>query len=126
MENLDPQKEILHEIEGDPYYEEIHRKNLEFSRKQIRRSLGIELTNTELIKLSFIIEDVIRKTRQQIKDVKTSFTAVAAFEEVLPRFLYECYGITVEEKNKLFPDEDEKSRELKKKYFQRKQAELYN
>lgn len=126
MEKLNQDKKIRHEIEDIPYFEEIHRKNLELMRKSIEHSLGIQLTNTELIKLSYIIQDVIRQTRLQAKDVKTSFSVIAGFEEVPTRFLYECYGITEQEIDQLFPPNDEKSEELKKKYFRRKQAELYN
>ncbi|MEK7116667.1 MAG: hypothetical protein AAB837_00695 [Patescibacteria group bacterium] len=131
MENLNHQKETRHEIEGNPYYEETHRKNLEFMKKLIEHDLGIELTNTELIKLSFIIEDIIRQMRRQAKEVETGFSTIAGFEEVTEKFLRECYGVTYEEIARLFPrseneEEDEKNKELKKKYFRRKQAELYN
>lgn len=135
MENLDQEKKIRREIEGSPYFEEIHRKNLEAAKRWLELTLGIEPTTTELIKMSHIVEDVIKQTRQQKKQRENrsgnTFSMVASFEEVPERVVNELYGVTLEEINKLFPrsedkNKNEETKELKKKYFRRKQAELYN
>ncbi|OHB15818.1 MAG: hypothetical protein A2431_00980 [Candidatus Zambryskibacteria bacterium RIFOXYC1_FULL_39_10] len=136
MENLDQKKKIRHEIENEPYFEEIHRKNLEFAKRIYTTILEIEPTTREVLKMSLIVQNVEREKRKLEKELENSSSLARLasgpdpIEDLGERILSELYGVTHEEIVQLFPksedeSENEKNKELKRKYFRRKQAELY-
>ena len=122
------EKKIRHDIENQPYLEKSHENNLKLAIGIYKRSFGIEPTTTEIIKMSYIIQDVLRDTDKRKKELENSSamerlaSGPDPFEGLAHRILDELYGVTIEELNNLFPhseneDEDEKNKELKKKYF---------
>ncbi len=120
---------LLERLESGNHEEKI----FQFAKTSIESTLGIALTNIELVGLRKIVQHVTEEAAKNNAQVKSHMNIVLNYTEVYAVFLREFYGINdLDALRTAFPpNKDLKGNEiwptqLMHEFFQREQAKLHN
>ena len=89
----------------------------------LESTLGIKLTNIELVELRNISKSVCAQTYTEelslISNPVDSLSIINPFQEIATRFIQEFYGVSIEDVKKLLSEKN--GRETLREYFRRRQ-----